>query len=112
MANGKPGRPPLPTEVVEQCRRLLAEGFTERKIAILLRISKGTIYAVRTGKYGNLPPAYRRRRHLPKPVRCGGCGGMIEDTPCLLCLVRRRRKKRVPPATAAPSPFLRRRNGR
>ncbi len=78
--------------VVSEIRDLLlAGGLSQRKIAQRLGVSRGTVCAIAHGKR----PDYAHRRppnntFTPPsglPVRCPGCGGMVQ-APCLLCHVR------------------------
>jgi hypothetical protein len=76
--------------VIEELLRLLAEGnLSQRKIAKMMNVSRGTVAAVAAG---------RRRPNYPREVpdeqfkgpvrRCAGCGGMVA-TPCHACRIRR-----------------------
>jgi hypothetical protein len=75
---------------VEEIRRLLARGnISQRQIARELRISRGTIGAIASGKRPNYPitiPEEDVACTLP-PVRCRGCGGLVH-APCRLCRMR------------------------
>ena len=76
--------------VIEEIQRLLAEGgLSQRKIAKVMMVSRGTVTAVASGK---------RRAYYPRPEdsdeqlvgpvrRCPGCGGMT-TTPCRACRIR------------------------
>lgn len=89
----------IATTVIDEIRRMLREGrLSQRKIAVRLSVSRGTVNAVARGKR----PDYstRRRREddnftLPVgvPVRCSGCGGLVQ-MPCLLCYIRIRMKSK------------------
>ena len=77
-----------------EIRRLLYEGkLSQRKIAIRLGVSRGTVSAVAAGKRPD-NEAMRRKRDdgfVPPggpPVRCRGCGGKAK-MPCLACYVRK-----------------------
>ena len=90
--------------VVSEIRDLLLSGgLSQRKIAQRLGVSRGSVCAIAGGKR----PDYAHRRRPDNafappsgmPVRCPGCGGMVQ-TPCLLCHVRAiksRRSGRVKP---------------
>ncbi len=79
------------TTVIEEIQRLLAEGdLSQRKIAKVMKVSRGTVAAVASGK---------RRPYYPRPEdpdeqftgpvrRCPGCGGMA-TMPCRVCRIRR-----------------------
>jgi len=79
--------------VEREIRSLLAEGaLSQRKIALQLGVSRGTVNAIARGKR----PDYTTRRPRPAdrctppkglPQRCPGCGGMVR-MPCVLCRVR------------------------
>ncbi len=83
----------IATTLVDEIRRMLHEGrLSQRKIAVRLSVSRGTVNAVARGKR----PDYsaRRRREddgftppMGIPVRCSGCGGLVQ-MPCLLCYIR------------------------
>ena len=76
--------------VIEEIQRLLAEGdLSQRKIAKVMKVSRGTVGAVAGGK---------RRPYYPRPEdpdeqftgpvrRCPGCGGMA-TVPCRACRIR------------------------
>jgi transcriptional regulator with XRE-family HTH domain len=79
--------------VVQNIRRLLAEGkLSQRKIARMAGISRGTVGAIAAGRW----PDYESVRcaaddEFPEPAgppqRCPGCGGMVY-LPCRLCHTR------------------------
>jgi transcriptional regulator with XRE-family HTH domain len=79
--------------LVAEIRRALADGsFSQRQIARLMGVSRGTVGAIAAGKR----PDYQARQDLAKeqweeptgpPVRCPGCGGMVY-MPCVLCRAR------------------------
>ena len=80
--------------VVQEVRRLLAEGkLSQRAIAKVTRVSRGTVSAIATGKrpdYETLRSA-RLEEESPQaagpPQRCPGCGGMVY-MPCRACETR------------------------
>lgn len=89
----------LAPHVIQQIAALLAEGrLSQRRIAVLLGVSRGTIGAIAAG---NRPEAY-----VPPPAdgdedqpagpaaRCPGCGGLVY-LPCRLCRVRAWQRKRI-----------------
>ncbi len=92
--------------VIEEIQRLLAEGnLSRRKIAKVMRVSRGTVAAVASGRRlpRDLPPPPKRQFKLPRgPVRrCPECGGMVM-LPCLACRIRKlnsRLPDRYPAAT-------------
>ena len=75
--------------VIEEIERLLAEGdLSQRQIAKVMKVSRGTVGAVAVGK---------RRPYYPRPEdpdeqstgpvrRCPGCGGMA-TMPCRACRI-------------------------
>lgn len=84
--------------VVAEVRRLLAEGrLSQRTIARRTGVSRGTVGAIATGRR----PDYDARRRAAgsdytppagKPVRCPGCGALVQ-MPCLACQLRQRRPR-------------------
>jgi len=88
--------------VVDQIRGLLTAGrLSQRKIAEGIGVSRGTVNAIARGRR----PDYVARRAASAaeftpsgpPVRCPGCGGMVQ-MPCLLCHVRAvKQRRRLPP---------------
>ena len=80
------------TTVVE-IRRLVDSGrFSQRKIAQLCGISRGTVQAIASGKRGIHPRRSGGGEQYStvsvKIGRCPVCGGMVE-LPCRACHVRR-----------------------
>lgn len=83
----------IAASVVEEIRRLLVEGkLSQRKIARLTGISRGTVGAIAAGRR----PDYESLRSVADggfpgpagpPQRCPGCGGMVY-MPCRLCRAR------------------------
>ncbi len=79
--------------VVQEVRRLLAQGnLSQRKIAGITRISRGSVGAIASGKrsdHGSLRRAAKDELPAPTgpPQRCPGCGGMVY-MPCRLCRTR------------------------
>jgi len=83
----------LSLAVVEEIRRLLDEGqLSQRKIALKLNVSRGTVGAIASGRrgvYGSEPKSTEPTLcclELP-PERCTGCGAMVY-MPCVLCRAR------------------------
>ena len=87
----------LPLAKVKEIRRLLDEGkMSQRKIALALKVSRGIVGAIASGKrgiYGKEPKA--EITDLPdedrQPERCPSCGGMVY-MPCVLCRARAYRR--------------------
>lgn len=79
--------------VVQEVRRLLAKGnLSQRKIAGLTGISRGTVGAIAAGKRPDHESLGRAAKdEFPEPAgplqRCPGCGGMVY-MPCRLCHAR------------------------
>lgn len=80
--------------VVQRVKQLLAEGrHSQRQIAQITGVSRGTVHALATGKRRDPPEAKPGGSHADEPPpgavqRCNGCGALVQ-TPCLLCRVRR-----------------------
>ncbi|MEQ8209539.1 MAG: helix-turn-helix domain-containing protein [Lacipirellulaceae bacterium] len=91
----------LSREIVLEVKRLLDEGgLSQRRIAKLLKVSRGTVGAIASNKRG-----LHGREELPYvslqlfaklPSRCKKCGGYVY-APCLLCRAReyRRREEKI-----------------
>ncbi len=81
----------ITARVVDEVRRLLARGeLSQRKIARLLGISRGTVGEIASGRRPDYE-ALRRDRAEEEPAppagpprRCPDCGGMVA-MPCLAC---------------------------
>ena len=83
----------IASPVVDEIKRLLSDGeLSQRKIALRIGVSRGTVGSIAGGKR----PDYEARRRLREdrfimpagpPLRCPGCGGMAQ-MPCLACHVR------------------------
>jgi len=74
---------------VKKVRKLLADGWSLRKIARKVRLSRGTVDAIAQGRRQNPLPLLSEdgSECLGPPVRCTKCGGMVYP-PCRLCRVR------------------------
>jgi hypothetical protein len=75
-----------------ETERLLALGtHSQRKIAMMVGISRATVGAIAAGKYHDRLERERARAQEYRPsgplARCPGCGGMVL-MPCLVCRVR------------------------
>lgn len=83
----------LAPSMVAEIRRLLAEDkLSQRKIARLSGVSRGTVGAIASGKrpdYGPRPSDDEPDRPSGPPQRCATCGGMVY-MPCRLCALRER----------------------
>ncbi len=101
--------------VVQEIRRLLAEGrLSQRKIARLTGVSRGTISAIASGKRPDYQQLRRARQGEPlepaePPERCPGCGGMVYQ-PCRYCRARslaaRLPRPAAPPRDQPPGELL------
>jgi hypothetical protein len=86
-------------EVIDQIKRLLAEGnLSQRRIARQLGVSRGTVHAIARGKRtDDRTRKQKQEEDLLAPRgpwdRCPTCGGMVQ-MPCLACRVRAMREKR------------------
>jgi hypothetical protein len=80
----------LPLKVIEEVRRLLDENrHSQRRIAEIVGVGRGTVNAIAAGKRG-----YHGREHDVETeadervaVRCPGCGARVY-LPCVLCRAR------------------------
>jgi hypothetical protein len=91
----------IAAQLIDEVRRLLAtKTHSQRRIARLVGLSRGTIAAIAAG---------RRRETTPckddvdppsgPPTRCPGCGGLVY-MPCRLCGLRSRKAHAVARGTA------------
>ncbi len=75
---------------VLEIRRLLASGHhSQRQVARITGVSRGTVGAIALGRRPDYPPEPEDNEpntNVP-PVRCPGCGGWVY-APCRLCRVR------------------------
>lgn len=76
---------------VMEIRRLLASGnHSQRQVARITGVSRGTVGAIASGRRPDYPtkaPDEDDCQHHSLPVRCHGCGGWVH-VPCRLCRVR------------------------
>jgi hypothetical protein len=83
----------LSADVIREVRRMLDEDeMSQRAVAVRLKVSRGTVWAVANGRRGirlgelHLPSQkIHASQHLPE--RCPGCGGFV-FMPCRLCAAR------------------------
>ena len=100
----------IAAQVVDEIRRLLAEGhYSQRQIARLMNVNRGTVGAIAAGRRPDYQSLRQNRREEPPqpvgpPQRCPGCGGMVY-LPCRLC--RARAAKDAAPRRHALRPPLR-----
>lgn len=69
----------LDPQRVVQAQRLLYDGVPKGEIRRQLGMGKGTLNSIQRGELD--AEAIN--------TRCGGCGGLLEVTPCIACDVRR-----------------------
>ena len=81
----------LAPALVAEVQRLLADGkHSQRAVARLTRISRGTVGAIASGRrrdYEVLADADGEEEPVGPPQRCPECGGLVY-MPCRLCRVR------------------------
>ncbi len=84
--------------VVDEVRRLLGEGLSQREIARRTGVSRGSVIAIDRGKTASVPrgreTAISALRIAGPPVRCAGCGGRVY-LPCQLCTIRAARQSGI-----------------
>jgi transcriptional regulator with XRE-family HTH domain len=79
----------ITTTRVAEVRRLLAEEkLSQRKIAKLLGMSRGTVNTIAAGKWRDRERCDEVMDVMGPPERCPSCGGMVY-MPCRLCEVRK-----------------------
>ncbi len=110
----------IPDWKAREIRRLLDEGkLSQRKIALLMGVSRGTVSAIASGKRPDYEEIWRKRNGGFVPpsgphVRCRGCGGKAR-MPCLVCHVRKiaeSRRKPAPRSDSQDSPIVNSRQDR
>ena len=83
----------LAKSLIEEINRLLKQGkLSQRKIAAQMRVSRGTVAAIASGRrglYGREPSENDSTPFAPQspPVRCPRCGYRVY-LPCLICRSR------------------------
>jgi DNA-binding XRE family transcriptional regulator len=80
----------LSLEIIQEVKRMLDKGeYSQRKIAQILDISRGTVNAIASGKRGLHGAESEKNLPLSRltPERCGGCGALVY-MPCVLCQAR------------------------
>jgi hypothetical protein len=84
--------------VIYRIEHLLAEKrWSQRKIARMANVSRGTVAAVASGRRRahRVPPVNREDESIGPVQRCPGCGGMA-SMPCRLCRSRELAARRDP----------------
>ena len=80
----------IPPSVVQEVRRLLAEGkLSYRKIAKVAGVSRGSVSLIASGKRPDYKPRKNLAQEVPcgPPERCPSCGALVY-MPCRLCRLR------------------------
>lgn len=96
----------LPLKVVEEVKRLLDEKcYSQRQIAKLVQVSRGTVHAIASGKRGLHGREVDAEAEFAEstPVRCPGCGARVYP-PCVLCKAREARDRRLSKSPASQHP--------
>ena len=78
----------LASHVLEKIRALLKDpSMSQRKIALSVGVSRGTVWAIATGRRAPRRPAAPLDDALPilPTRRCPGCGSLVRYYPCLIC---------------------------
>lgn len=78
-------------EKIGQIERLFTQGTEEAAIALAARCSARTVRRVLSGKHpsqlrGRPDRECGVRSRRVRPTRCRGCGGLVHELPCRLCL--------------------------
>ena len=81
----------IAASVIARVEALLATGWSHRRIAAELAISRDTVGRIAAGKIRSIDRASRAahstRSKIPA-TRCAGCGALVIESPCRACLVR------------------------
>jgi len=89
----------LSDAVVEAVQDLLDDGYSQRAVAEMVRVSRGFVSTVASGKRVASSES-QRPTELSSPsgrqVRCPGCGGLVQ-LPCVACRTRATTTHRTPP---------------
>ena len=87
-------------EKIKEAETLLAqEKLSQRKIAKITGLSRGTVSSIANGKRNvyvkTVDPSQPTELEKSPPVRCPTCGSMVR-MPCLLCFLKRLADKNSP----------------
>jgi len=107
----------IPQHKVDEVRRLLAAGVSQRKTAKSVGVSRGTVVAIAQGRRRDAFESATDDgcQQASAASRCPGCGGMVY-LPCRLCHVRgltslqrrlRQRRRRVRRVLEDRGPLMR-----
>ena len=94
--------------VVDEIKRLLSDGeLSQRKIALRMGVSRGSVGSIAGGKRPDYETRHRIREEsfitpAGPPVRCPGCGGMAQ-MPCLACHLRALANRKQPSRSNDPN---------
>lgn len=80
--------------MLERVQELRRQGYSHRRIAAALEVSRGFVQAVLRGErtVRSLQPGRREVAYRPcRRMRCPVCRGVIVLWPCVVCTTRRRR---------------------
>ncbi len=95
---------------VMEIRRLLDSGnHSQRQVARMTGVSRGTVGAIASGRrpdYLLEPPEKDEPRSNSPPVRCPGCGGWVYAS-CRLCRVRAAKSQQQTPTAGRHHGYLR-----
>lgn len=91
------GRPPaLSKERRQQVLALRKLGYSQKKIARIIKMSTETVYYVLNGRWRYEPEAERQGLRFPAlnalPIRCPTCGAKVHP-PCLACQLAQRKRR-------------------
>jgi transcriptional regulator with XRE-family HTH domain len=88
----------IASRIVAEIQRLLAaRTLSQRKIAAMMGVSRGSVAAIASGRRrdGDVPSGMSddgAAEPAGPPARCPGCGGLVY-MPCLLCRLRKERPR-------------------
>jgi predicted XRE-type DNA-binding protein len=87
-------------KIAAEIRRLLdTQTLSQRKIAAIVGVSRGTVGSFAAGRQRNESRSKIDEPSGP-PTRCPGCGSLVY-LPCLLCLARKERQQHRKRASTA-----------
>ena len=99
----------IAASVIARVEALLATGWSHRRIAAELAISRDTVGRIAAGKIRSIDRASRAahstRSKIPA-TRCAGCGALVIESPCRACLVRHLVRHGAVSAASPASPAI------